>query len=63
MSTQTLRQGEANVSENRLCFRHVTSLLHALLERFDSAPLYLQHILTSQNVRSERTRSDFFSQR
>ena len=37
------------------CFRHV-----ALLERFDLAHFYLQDILTSQNVRSERTRSEIF---
>ena len=74
-SKQILRQSETNVTEDRdrptqtpllwicLCFRHVTCLLDALLERFDSAHFHLQDILTSQNVRSERTRSEFFSLR
>ena len=43
-----------------LCFRHVTSLLDALPQRFNLAHFYLQDILTMQDVRSERTRSEIF---
>ena len=63
VSKQILRQSKANVTENRerptqtpYCgfVLHVTSLLDAVLERFDLAHFYLQDILTSQNVRSEQ---------
>ena len=71
MSKKILRQSDANVNENRdkptqthycgfvfvlTCYNVCMMLCSSSLARF-----YLQDILTSQNVRSERTRSENFS--
>ena len=71
MSKKILRQSEANVTENRdkptqtyyygfvfvlTCYTFARCSARNGLARF-----YLQDILTSQNVHSERTRSENFS--
>ena len=70
MSKKILRQSEANVTENRdkptqthYCGFVFVLTLHVCMMLCSSglARFYLQDILTSQNVRSERTRSENFS--
>ena len=66
MSKKILKQSEANVTENRdkpTQTHYCGYMLHVCMMLCSSglARFYLQDILTSQNVRSERTRSENFS--
>ena len=65
MSKKILRQSEANVTENRdkQTQTHYCGFVFVCMMLCSSslARFYLQDILTSQNVRSEWTRSENFS--